>query len=393
MNPQSIGAVVFIFLMALFLVIERKKITLQKILFPFLYFVMYRTKFGLNFMDKTAKRFSKPLQYISYFAIFLGFAGMILISFALVQNIFTLLTKPQAAPGVGIVLPFEVKGAFYVPFFYWIISIFVIAIVHEFSHGILARKYDMKIKSSGLAFLGVLLPVIPAAFVEPDEKELKKRPAKQQLSVFSAGPFANILLAFIVVGITMLIITPVSDSIIEADGVLVTGLIKDKPYPAEKAGMNANELIKSIDNIETKYLINFSTLFQDKKPGDIVTITTNRSTYNISLAENPENASKPYLGVYVQQHTKIKESFEKKYGKFLPLVIIWVIGLLYWLYVLNLGIGLFNLAPMGPLDGGRMLLVALQKFLPEEKAVKYWKNIGFIFLGLVLINVLFAFIR
>ena len=68
-------------------------------------------------------------------------------------------------------------------------------------------------------------------------------------------------------------------------------------------------------------------------------------------------------------------------------------GLFYWLYVLNLGIGLFNLAPMGPLDGGRMLLVTLQQYMDEKKAIRYWKNIGLFFLALVLINIAFSFIR
>jgi len=342
-------------------------------------------------MEKFAKKFSKLLKYIGYFAIFLGFFGMLMITYALVKNAYNLLTKPTAVPGAALVLPFEVKGAFYVPFFYWIISIFIIALVHEFSHGILARKYDMKIKSSGFAFLGILLPVIPAAFVEPDEEELKKRPAKQQLSVFAAGPFANILLAIIVVGIAALITPAIATTLIEQDGVLITGVIEE--YPAKQAGIEENEIIKSIDNTKITSLANFSNILKTKKPGDTIILETNSSTYNITLAENPENKSRSYLGVYVQQNTKIKESFINKYGKFTPIVIIWLMGLLYWLYVLNLGIGLFNLAPMGPLDGGRMLLVALQQFFKKEKAVKYWKNIGIFFLALVLINILFAFIR
>ena len=393
MNIQSISAIIFILVMTLFLFLKRKKIVLQKIFFPVIYLVMYRTKIGLKFMEDFAKKSSRQLKYIGYFAIFIGFLGMLLITYALVSNIFTLLTKPEAVPGVGIVLPFEVKGAFYVPFFYWIISIFVIALVHEFAHGILAKKYNMKIKSSGIAFLGILLPVIPAAFVEPDENELKKRPQKQQLSVFAAGPFANIALAFVVIGITALIATPLSNSMIEPKGVLVTGLIQDKMYPAEQSGIQKDEVIKSIDNIETAYLSNFSNILQDKKPGDIIIIETNRSIYNVTLGENPENKSKAYLGIYVQQNTAIKENFVKRYGKFTPFVIIWFMGLLYWLYVLNIGIGLFNLAPMGPLDGGRMLLAALQNFFEEKKAIKYWKNIGIFFLALVLINLLFAFIR
>jgi len=377
--------------MALFLVIKRKKVDIQKIFFPFLYFVMYRTQIGIKFMEKFSKRFSKSLKYIGYFAIFIGFFGMILITYALTQNIYTLLTQPEAAPGVGLVLPFEVKGAFYVPFFYWIIAIFIIALVHEFSHGILAKKYNMHIKSSGMAFLGIIVPVVPAAFVEPDEKELIKRPPKEQLSVFAAGPFANILLAFIVVGLTALIITPLSTNMIEPEGIVITGLMEN--YPAEQAGITENEIIKNIDNTQTPYLINFSDILENKKPGDTILIETNKSTYNITLAANPENNEKAYLGVYVQQSTKIKESFISKYGKATPAIIIWFMGLLYWLYILNLGIGLFNLAPMGPLDGGRMLLVALQEFLPEKKARKYWRNIGFFFLTLVLINIAFAFIR
>lgn len=382
----------FILLMVIFLLIKRKNIKIQKIfLFPLLYFAMYRTKIGLRFMENFAKKFSKPLKHIGYFAIFIGFFGMLMITYALIKNAYNLLTKPTAIPGAALVLPFEVKGAFYVPFFYWIISIFIIALVHEFSHGILARKYDMRIKSSGFAFLGILLPIIPAAFVEPDEKELKKRPAKQQLSVFATGPFANISLAFIVVGIAALITPAIATTIIEQDGVLVTGVMEE--YPAKEAGIEENELIKSIDNTKITSLVNFSNILKTKKPGDTITLETNKSTYNITLAENPENKSRSYLGVYVQQNTKIKPSFIKRYGKVTPQIVIWLIGLLYWLYVLNLGIGLFNLAPMGPLDGGRMLLVALQQFFKKEKAVKYWKNIGIFFFVLVLINIMFAFVR
>ena len=393
MNIQSVSAVLFILFMLLFLIIKRKKIDIQKILFfPLLYFAMYRTKLGIRFMERFAKKFSKILKHVGYFAVFIGFAGMLLITYALIKNAFDLFTKPDAVSGAALVLPFEVKGAFYVPFFYWIASIFIIALVHEFAHGIIAKKYNMKIKSSGFAFLGILVPIIPAAFVEPDEKELIKRPAKEQLSVFAAGPFANILLAFVVVGITALIAAPISNSIIEADGVLITDFIEGD-YPAQKAGIAENEIIRSIDGIKSDYLINFSNILSNKKPGDTISLETNSSTYSIILAKNPQDENKAYLGVFVQQKTKIKQSFIEKYGKYTPMIIIGFMGLLYWLYVLNLGIGLFNLAPMGPLDGGRMLLVGLQQFLSKEKAVKYWKNIGFFFLALVLINIAFSFIK
>ncbi|MBW2989971.1 site-2 protease family protein [Candidatus Woesearchaeota archaeon] len=394
MNIQAVFAFIFISLMLLFLILKRKKIDIQKIfLFPLLYFAMYRTKVGLRFMDRFSKKFSRILKHVGYFAVFIGFFGMIVITYALIKNAYKLLTVPEAVPGAALVLPFDVKGAFYVPFFYWIVSLFIIALVHEFSHGIIARKYKMRIKSSGFAFLGILVPVIPAAFVEPDEDELRKRPKREQLSVFAAGPFANILLAFIIVGISALLIMPVSSRMMEPKGVLVTGFMEEGMYPAEQAGISPNELITGIDGKEVTELAGFSEMLKDKKPGDIIVLETDRSRYNITLAANPDNESKAYLGIYVQQKTELKESFTERYGNFVPAAMLWIIGLLYWLYVLNLGIGLFNLAPMGPLDGGRMLLVALQHFFKEEKAVRYWKSIGVFFLSLVLLNVLFAFIR
>ena len=41
-------------------------------------------------------------------------------------------------------------------------------IIHEFSHGILARVENVKINSIGL----LLFAIIPGAFVEPDEEKL-----------------------------------------------------------------------------------------------------------------------------------------------------------------------------------------------------------------------------
>jgi membrane-associated protease RseP (regulator of RpoE activity) len=180
---------------------------------------------------------------------------------------------------------------------------------------------------------------------------------------------------------------------VEEDGVLITALIESEEFPAQEAGMQSNEIITGIDSINIINAEEFSKILDSKSPGDQITVTTNATTYNITLAPNPSDENKAYLGVYVRPHTKIKESFKETYGSLTPTIIIWFMGLLYWLYVLNLGIGLFNLAPMGPLDGGRMLLVALQKFMDEKKARKYWKNIGFFFLALVLVNVLFAFFR
>jgi len=84
----------------------------------------------------------------------------------------------------------------------------------------------------------------------------------------------------------------------------------------------------------------------------------------------------------------------QKYGKILPDILLWISGLFYCLLILNLGIGLFNLVPLGPiLDGGRMLQLLMHKLFKKKIGDRIWKAISLVFLGLVLINVLWPFIQ
>ncbi|MBW2980545.1 site-2 protease family protein [Candidatus Woesearchaeota archaeon] len=402
MDSQIIAAIIFFLLMGLFLLVQRRKVQLQKILFPALYFVLYRTKVGLNLMNSMAKKHPKIIKGFAYAGVVLGFFGMIFISFALMKNIYQLFVTPAAAPGVGLVLPFKVKGAFYVPFFYWILSIFIIATVHEFSHGVVARAYNLKIKSSGLAFLGIFVPVIPAAFVEPDEKKIVKRPRREQLSVFAAGPFSNVVLGILFLLVLIFLGAPLIQAVLDFNGVRINDFIRDNnnmTLPAEDAGMSKGEIVREMDGIEINYLYNFSRILQNKTPGDAVFIVTDKGSYNVTLTHNPDNGNSSYLGVYVQQNSEMDEAFVGRYGMATAKVILWFTGspgrygLLFWLYVLNFGIGLFNLVPVGPLDGGRMLNLALGKFLKKEKAQKIFTYISLFFLSLILINIISAFVR
>ena len=64
---------------------------------------------------------------------------------------------------------------------------------------------------------------------------------------------------------------------------------------------------------------------------------------------------------------------------------------LNWLYILNLGIGLFNLLPLGPVDGGRMLQTALLRFFSEKRANAIWKNVSIFFLMVIIFNIAMGF--
>ena len=228
------------------------------------------------------------------------------------------------------------------------------------------------------------------AFVEPDEKKIKKLPVSKQLSIFSAGPFSNIVVAFIAILIFSFIFVPAITKIVEPAGVEVVKIIEDSP--AESAGLEKGEIITGIDSSNVTYLQNFSQALDEKNPGEKINITTGKGAYEITLSEKPENKTKSYIGLYVQQKSEIKQAIKEKYG-FLISIIIWLAGLFYWLYLLNLGIGVFNLIPIGPIDGGRMAFVVLNKFFKKKKAIKIFKIISIFFVALVLVNFLAAFVK
>ncbi|MBI4141368.1 site-2 protease family protein [Candidatus Woesearchaeota archaeon] len=390
MDVQSILAIIFVIVLTLFLYLKRDKLVIQKILWPVFYFLMYRTKLGLKWMDIIANRFGRAIRFVSIFGVIIGFIGMAFISFELISATITLFLRPEAPASIKPVLPFQAKGVFFVPFLYWITSIFFIAVIHEFSHGVVARAFKIPVKSSGFAFFGILLPIIPAAFVEPDEKKLSKHKAKEQLAVFAAGPFSNILAAGILFILVILLINPAAESLLQLTGTKATTITQGGP--AEQAGMQAGELITAINGQPTTTVQNFTKILSELKPRTTITVTTNATTRTLTLTPHPTNATKAYIGLSVSQGTEIKQKFKQQYGEKTTAVIVWFFGLIYWLLLLNLGIGMFNLLPIGPVDGGRMLLLALQKWNPT-KGVFAWKIISMIFMFLILANIAVGFIK
>lgn len=393
MDPNIIGMIIFAILLGIFIFLKRKDIALEKIAFPVLYLIMYRTKLGLKTMDFIGTRFRRLVMFLGVLGIVVGFLGMILIVYVLVYSFIQLFTTPNAAASVQLVLPIKAEGVYHVPFFYWIISIFVIAGVHEMAHGIVARAYDMKIKSSGFAFLAIFIPIIPAAFVEPDEKQLVKKPKKQQLAVFAAGPLANIILALIVGLIFVFALNPISSNIVDYKGTLVTKYIGNSSA-SQKAGIPIGSTIVGIDGKTIKTSDDIANSLSSKKPGDKIKVKTQDKEkiqeYSLILGKNPEDSGKPYLGVQLVQITEVKKSILDSYGSFWPNAYFSFLELMKYILLLSLGIGLMNLVPAGPFDGGRMLYTVLISQFNKETASRLFNFISLIFIILIFGLVSFA---
>jgi membrane-associated protease RseP (regulator of RpoE activity) len=381
MNFDNIALLVFLFFLVLVFFLKRKDFKIHSFVKVF-YIAMLRTDFGIKLIDSFAGKFRKILKKISPFMIFIGFLGMIVVVANLLYELKKIFSG-QIVQSVGLVLPFEGKGIFYVPFIYWILSVVIVMVVHEAGHGIMARVWNIPVKKTGIAFLGFLIPIIPAAFVEPDEKKLAKADRKKQLSVFAAGPFANIFFAFFIFLILSFCLNPLADGFQKTSGLEITSVSFGSP--AYYSGLSEGEIITSINGNVVNSGDDFTSAFVSAEIGDIFAVTTDKSDYSLVLAENPEN-SRRWFGVFVQENLVVVDS------NFFKRAIIWVKELFFWIFLLSFGVGLFNLLPLGPIDGGKMLQISLEKILSTKKACRIWKVVGFCLLAVLLANIIPAFI-
>lgn len=333
-------------------------------------------------MDKIAKRFPKLLFVFGYFGIFVGFVGMIFTFGFIIWAAYRLLFVPKAEAVLAPVLPgITISDKLPVlSFWHWIIAILIVAVIHEFSHGVYARLRNIKIKSSGFAFLGPIL----AAFVEPDEKQLKKKSIRDQLLVFSAGPFSNILLGVVIFLILGFVLMPVVAGMVQVNGIIISDV--NQTLPIAESGLVAGSSIQEIDGVkvdDVKVLTNF---LNKKKPGDTVEIKANNSYYYVNLSSHPENKSKAILGVTFSNYdVELKERF-KSYT-FLHDILSWTGLLLFWTFNISIGVGLFNLLPLGPVDGGRMFYSAMLKLTKnEKKAARLLSIASMLILFIIFIN-------
>ena len=150
--------VIFTLFVVLFLYKRRANLKKEGIMF------LYRTQVGVKFINHVGTKYKKSLKVFSFLAIISGYILMAVMMYLLGRLIYIYLFVPEVVRAIKIpplmpLIPYlpEVFKIDFLPSFYftyWIIAIAVIAFFHEFAHGIVARRYGIKIHTTGFGFLG-----------------------------------------------------------------------------------------------------------------------------------------------------------------------------------------------------------------------------------------------
>ena len=310
--------------------------------------------------------------------IFVAFGAMIFITWTLISS----LPSVFDTPAVSIVIPgVEMPGSsIYIPFVYGLIALATVLIVHEFSHGIQSVGEKISIKSIGL----LLFAIIPGAFVEPDEDELKAAKRPSRLRVYAAGSIANISLAVIAILLVSLLSMGIPHYFDE-NGIEIDRIVSDSPSDGIlKEGM----ILQAINNDVINDSDDYMDIVGSYKPGDNVTVHTNQGDYSVVLDKNPNNESVGFFGIQANKHFELVDD---SLGP-LPWVLFELLELFQWVFVLNLGIGLFNLLPLKPLDGGYMLEILLSYRLSEEQYKPIVNALSVVMAMIIVFSILAGFI-
>ena len=310
--------------------------------------------------------------------------------------------------------------------------------------------FELKVKSLGILYL--IVPI--GAFCEPDEEELKKTETAKRMRVYAAGPLANFVVALVCIMLFSFVFMSAVQPASQGIGVLE---VYDNS-PADKLGIKTGSTIISLNSTNfTDYskfedrFIKYLETVNEIEANDTVLISyyyngnffyneeiTVANKYNytgnashfgkgqpgiysfidneghLEILKNPFTTRFPYgflffyilpLTGYFEGYNPIVSPFTGSYEITGPLGILphglfWgIINALYWIFWLNLAVGLFNVLPMIPLDGGFLFndvvgsfVRRIRKGISDEKREKIVKNVSLVISLLILLAIIFPFI-
>jgi membrane-associated protease RseP (regulator of RpoE activity) len=358
-----------------------------------------RTKLFSGVFDRLGSlRFSRWLSWAALVIVpIVGAIGLYL----LINSLLALLWNPavgeaarQAGPAAYLLLPGLNP---FLPIVYGWFAIILAIAVHEGAHGVAARSLGLRVKSSGLLFL-IFIPI--GAFVDVDEEEIKKAPAKTSSRVMAAGVGANVVVATAcLIGVLIIVggLSPV------VNGVYISEV--SQGLPAEAAGLLPEDVLISIDNVKINSTDDVRKLLDNKSAGSIVEVTVARgdkwqnhfsTNVNLTMSENRTVIGISIGDLLTEERLRFYQNvtFERLPIYLVPPAIapglvpfsdslapfyahawlgtqwqIWA-NTLYWLWFVNVNLAVFNALPLYPLDGGRMFNIALKSVIHRKESEK-----------------------
>ena len=203
---------------------------------------------------------------------------------------------------------------------------------------------------------------------------------------------SNVALALIVFLLLTFAVAPSHQAMVDPTGFSFGTYVADD-LPAAKSGLPTDVTVTAINGKSTVDFLTFADNLKEFKPGDTVNLNTNKGEYSLTLAEHPDDSSKPYLGINnIKNDFSLKEKYNQGAWKYTYFGLETIGEFFRWLFILSLGIGLFNLLPLPIVDGGQMTQIFLTRLKGEKVGNKRYHQISALFLLLLVFSLVFPFV-
>ncbi|MHA1594969.1 MAG: site-2 protease family protein [Candidatus Baldrarchaeia archaeon] len=348
--------------------------------YPFV--LSFKTKRLNTFINKISTKYVSVWRKIWTVGVVISLCLMVFAVYLLIDNLVASFESRPITPVAPLIPGITITGYTLI---YALLGITITAISHELAHGIAAGSEGLRVKSTGLIVIGVLF----GAFVELDDREVKKLSPKRRLYVFSAGSASNVVIAFLFLALIAtfpLIISPIYNT--SPTGVVVVELVSDGP--AYKAGITKGDVITHINNTPINGVNDLNKILSRTSPNDTVVVSTLRGNFTVRLSPCPRNSSRGYLGVYVFDYYSSRVPLLESI--LTPLFPYHIYETLLWTFMISFSVALFNMLPIPPFDGDRLLASILEAFNIRKNIRNYVRvTVACICTILLLLNIIFTF--
>ncbi len=324
---------------------------LKKLGFGFKYGVLYAYTRRTEFVDGLTRGWTgRVLKIVVKLSPVVAIAGIGLAAYSLIHGAAS--KHPGATPLVpGVTLPL-ISGA---------IAVGLTVAVHELGHAVAARFHGIGVRRIGV-FLAV---VIPGAFVEPDPESFERAPLKAKLEVLSSGPAFNV--------VTALLTAALVDAAMFSQPYVSPGVLVLKPI-IKGVPLHRGDIITSVAGHPVRDIHDLKTVVNSLKPGSVVPVKTQRGTVWVKIHER---GGTKLIGILVTN---------RYYNLTITYIVEDILSFLQLLGIISLGIGIANLLPIVPLDGGRILKEMLERVIEPKTAKNVTHAISIVFIVLLISN-------
>ena len=225
----------------------------------------------------------------------------------------------------------------------------------------------------------MFLPIMPGAFVEPDDKQMAKKPKWQQIAVLGAGSTSNFLFGLLFFLILLFAAAPFQSAYTTEELYFTTNSNQSdlNTYNISQGKIISVDGIEGANNIFNNFLnlsSNQTILFDIEREGIV-------ESFSIKTFESEQDPSRGLIGINLAV-----ESVPLEGAEFLGTISQMIFKLFFWLFVLNISIGAINLLPLWITDGGKIAYLLFQYKFSEKTSLSLYNFVSIISLIMLLVS-------